>query len=622
MRIESFIDTKKLPGISGLHAVIDSFGTVDGEAEYTRTERDGKVVYEHVTEEVRLTAKFTVYDNGAVIRRDTLENISDKPVTLRKLMMRFHMDGNEYDVYTQFSGWQHESSGGWQRLITEIAAGSTGIRACDSAAPIMALSNRYTGKNTVFHLISNGQWRMAARKLFYKDREMVSVEMGLTDVALSLVVSPAEVIELPTVIFFNAESKIDLDSYKLHEVYNELYPRKCIPVVYNSWLYCFDKLDIDDLKRQAICAKDLGIEAFMVDAGWFGDGADWWSSVGDWEENLTSGPCGRLGELSEHVRSLGMTFGLWFEPERANPKSCSATEHPDYYIDGTFLDYANPEAVDFMLEKISKQIERYHIGWVKFDFNASTPIDKTGCAFYRYTEGRVRFIKRLREKFPDLYITGCAGGGYRMELGEGRLFDSFWFSDNQGPCEGIRIIKDTLKRMPTSLIERWNVQKYCDGFNVYEKGVIGKMIHSNDATWDTVVGVDDSFSEEFLKGGPMGFSCDIDAFPEKYKARWREVIAEYKAERGFYMTASARILTDSDDLIAIEYSDKEFNMCVIQIFARTVRAADITLYPTLSPDADYSYNGETVTAKEISEDGIRIDLLKANSCHVIRLDKV
>jgi alpha-galactosidase len=297
MRIESFIDTKGLPGISGLHAVIGSFGTVDGDAEYTRNEREGKVVYEHTTETVKLTAEFTVYDNGAVIRRDTLENISDKPVTLHKLMMRFHMDGNEYDVYTQFSGWQHESSGDWQRLVTEIGVGSTGIRACDSAAPIMALSNRYTGRNTVFHLMTNGQWRITARKLFYKDREMVSVEMGLTDVALSLDVDPGEVIELPTVIFFNVESKIDLDAYKLHEVYNELYPRKCIPIVYNSWLYCFDKLNIDDLKIQASCAKDLGIEAFMIDAGWFGDGEGWWSSVGDWEENLTSGPCGRLGEL-------------------------------------------------------------------------------------------------------------------------------------------------------------------------------------------------------------------------------------------------------------------------------------------------------------------------------------
>ena len=188
--------------------------------------------------------------------------------------------------------------------------------------------------------------------------------------------------------------------------------------------------------------------------------------------------------------------------------------------------------------------------------------------------------------------------------------------------EGIRIVKDTLKRMPTSLIERWNVQKYCDGFNVYDKGVEGKMIHCNDATWDTVIGIDDSFSEEFLKGGPMGFSCDIAPFPEKYKARWSEVIREYKKEREFYMTASARILTDSDSLIAIEYSDKKFNKCVIQVFAKTVRAADIILYPTLDPNASYAYNGETLSAREILEDGFYVFGIKSNACRVIRLEKV
>ena len=54
-----------------------------------------------------------------------------------------------------------------------------------------------------------------------------------------------------------------------------------------------------------------------------------------------------------------------------------------------------------------------------------------------------------------------------MELGQGMLFDDFWLSDNQGPYEGIRIVKDTLKRMPSALIQRWNVQKYCEEFLIY-----------------------------------------------------------------------------------------------------------------------------------------------------------
>ena len=121
-----------------------------------------------------------------------------------------------------------------------------------------------------------------------------------------------------------------------------------------------------------------------------------------------------------------------------------------------------------------------------------------------------------------------------MELGQGLLFDSFWLSDNQGPYEGIRIVKDTLKRMPTGLIERWNVQKYCEDFPAYPQKNRGRMIHCNDATWSFLIGVEDSFSEAFMHGGPMGFSCDIDAFSGEYKKRWSDVITQYKQDREFY----------------------------------------------------------------------------------------
>ena len=84
----------------------------------------------------------------------------------------------------------------------------------------------------------------------------------------------------------------------------------------------------------------------------------------------------------------------------------------------------------------------------------------------------------------------------------------------------------------------------------------------------------------------------------------------------------SRPLNRLDDLTVIEYSDNSFDKCVIQVFSKTARAAEIILYPTLSPDADYSYNGEIVSANEVSENGIRVDLLgSTNVCRVIRLNK-
>ena len=134
-----------------------------------------------------------------------------------------------------------------------------------------------------------------------------------------------------------------------------------------------------------------------------------------------------------------MTFGLWFEPERAGNESNALQAHPEFFIKGqygNFLDFANPDAVDYILEALSACIDRYHIGWVKFDFNENLSVDPTGSGFYRYFDGQKSFILRLREKYPDLYITNCASGGYRMELSQGALSTASGFRITKSPSRG------------------------------------------------------------------------------------------------------------------------------------------------------------------------------------------
>ena len=622
MKIENFIEKREIKGATGLFCVRGSFGTINSFEGFTCEKNSNKTTYTYQDANVRLTATFTEFDNGAILRKDTFENLTDTEIEINKLSSRFAMDSNAYEVYAQYSGWQHENSGDWQRLITQITIENQGIRPCDSATPMVGLHNLYNGKNTVFHLMPNCQWKINVRKFQHSDKEIVLVETGLQDSCLKLKVQAGEKIDLPEVIFYQAESKTDLDAYKLHQAYNELYPSKTLPILYNTWLCCFDLLDIDFLKKQVDTAKQLGFEGFMVDAGWFGDGAVWFPAVGDWEENLTSGPKGRLKELSDYVRENGMIFGIWLEPERAGELSKALKDHPEFYIDNTLLDFSNPKAREFVMEKVCAVMDKYNVGWVKFDYNATTPFDPSNKAFYRYWQGYKQFIKEFKTRYPDVYMTGCGGGGFRLDLEQAKMFDSFWFTDNQGPYDGIRIIKDVLKRMPTCAIERWNVQTYCTGFPEFgNPKTVGKMISCNNATWDFLIGVNDSFVEEFVKGGPLCFSCDIASFPDEYKLKWKDIIAKYKDDREFYRTAEARILIDSDDIIAIEYSDKEFNKAVIQLFTKNVYANDVVVYPVVDFNSEYLLNGEKVSGKELKEDGIKSTELVNNTCRVYELIK-
>ncbi len=626
MKIENYVDQRGILGASGLFYAVGDFGAIDGDVTYNRTDEGEVQIYTYENEEIRLVAQ--LFREGDVfVRRDFFENRSDRTLTIRALSSRFRMDGCDYEVYTQNNGWMHESAGGWQSLVTEVRAATGGIRTCQSATPMLGMHNTVTKKNTVFHLIPNAAWQMQARKVSNSEKDVVVVETGFSDTALALKAAPGEKIELPEVIFYKAKSRTDLDGYRLHAYFNRHYPRKKLPVLYNDWLHSYGVIDIDDLCRQADAAADIGCDAFMVDAGWYGDGSkNWFEAVGDWVENPKSGPAGRLMELSDHVRQKGMIFGLWFEPERAGKKSNAYALHPEFFFEGmygTFLDYSNPQAVDYIFDSITKCIDRYHLGWLKFDFNENISTDATGNAFYHYLKGQKDFILRLRERYPSLYITNCASGGYRMELSQGRLFDSFWLSDDQEPIEGVRIVKDTIKRMPPALIERWCVQQYGEGFPVCGGAPVGKMLQCSNALWDYVVGVNDTFTEGFLTGGPMCFSCDIAGWPEDYKARYREIIAAYKKERDFFMKALASLVADGAGITAIEYFDENYKKLVLQVFTgNSFYSQDIRIYLHADANAKYQLSDKCTEGSDLCEDGILITDLHKNCCKTFVFEKI
>lgn len=124
-----------------------------------------------------------------------------------------------------------------------------------------------------------------------------------------------------------------------------------------------------------------------------------------------------------------------------------------------------------------------------------------------------------------------------------------------------------------------------------------------------------------MKGGPLGFSCDIASFPEKYKKRWGEVISEYKKEREFFAKATARVLVDSNSIIALQYADESFDKIYVQIFTKSVYADGIIIYPAVDKSAVYTYGEREVSGAEIAEDGIYLSGLENNKCMTLTILK-
>lgn len=560
----------------------------------------------------RLCSMVTKDESGVTSRVDTLTNTAQMPLHIHRMTARFVLDGGEYDIYTQYNAWQNESVGAWHPLVTEIAASSESFRTGFGAAPFLVAWNRQTNRGVVFHLLPNGAWRMSARRAPLDgdgENSQIVIELGIDSCGLDVQLEAGESVQFPEVLYYETADRVGMDCFKLHRYCNKRFPERRLPVIYNTWMCCFDKVDYDIVAMQVPLAADVGAEYFVVDAGWFGNGTGWSSSTGDWQENTQTKFAGRLIDVAELVRSHGMQFGLWFEPERAGKDSQSLREHPSYYLKGNngfyFLDFANPEARQYIYEQIAAQIEKYHVAFVKFDFNADLLFDDRRTSFMDYFKGYNRFLENLKTRFPQLYIENCASGGERLNLANLNLFESFWYSDCQSPYQGMRMIKDGLRRMPPQSFERWFVAQSA---NIAGAGKVqDKLLVCEDATWDHVAGAQFSFMEAFLSCGPLGISCDLSGLSEQAYEWLKAHIAHFKAERDFWRNAECRILTDTDSMLVLQYNDPDSYTIRLQAITSRVAQTRVRMYPQVPVGTTYRLqDGTQMSAEQLREVGVTL----------------
>ena len=185
-----------------------------------------------------------------------------------------------------------------------------------------------------------------------------------------------------------------------------------------------------------------------MDDGWFGKRNDDSSSLGDWEPNRSK-LHGGLKPLAKSIRSLGLDFGIWVEPEMVNTDSDLYRSHPEYVMEISgrlhsegrkqrVLDLANPAVQEHLINKMTELFSSAEISYVKWDmnrifsdvFSPYLPAKRQGETAHRYICGLYRVMKTLTGRFPDILFEGCASGGNRFDLGILCYFPQIWASDN------------------------------------------------------------------------------------------------------------------------------------------------------------------------------------------------
>ncbi len=266
----------------------------------------------------------------------------------------------------------------------------------------------------------------------------------------------------PWVYFAAADDGLDGLAARWHAYLRSLPAHPEVqPVVLNVWEAVYFDHELDRLRAIADRAARVGVERFVLDDGWFHGRRDDTAGLGDWLVDEEVWPDG-LAPLIDHVRGLGMEFGLWFEPEMVNPDSDLFRQHPDWILSAgagrepllhrhqQVLDLTRPEVVDHVFERVHAVLSDHAIDYVKWDHNrdlleAGSRTRGGAPAVHAQTLAFYELLDRLRAAHPHVAWESCASGGGRIDLGVLERVQRVWTSD----------MTDALARQQ---IQRWTTQ--------------------------------------------------------------------------------------------------------------------------------------------------------------------
>jgi hypothetical protein len=411
-----------------------------------------------------------------------------------------------------------------------LDSGGTG-RSTDNHVPYVVIASGQDDGGCFAALGWSALWRLSISRR----GDRLWLEGAVEGVDLTL--NPGERIPLPETLLGFYTGHLDDGANALRHVLRRdvqpLLGRKPVapPVSYNHWFAFRLHVHEDDLRAQIVPCASLGVEYFIVDAGWFGGSeTSYRAGCGNWGREAKHRFPSGVRALADEVRHHGMRFGIWMDPELIHPDSDTGRAHPEWLLraegslDGAaVIDFSQQAARDWAVDTITDVVERYEVGWLRWDVNmpiapnwaANDPPGRAGWHQLQHVAGVHEVQDRLLDRFPDLLLEGCCGGGRRMDLGLLRRSHTFWASDMTGPAPIVRAHQSGGNRLLPAGCFNTNL--------LYGPAIPGEPAAFPAAAW----------LSHF--GGPLGFSADFRswtssqldagrAYVEAFK-HWRHVLA-------------------------------------------------------------------------------------------------
>ena len=401
---------------------------------------------------LRLRLYFTLFET-AMTRRAVLENTGDSPVVLYKIMSSMMDLPGGFEITTFDGGWcaemrRHTLPVLDSRIVNESTTGASSNRHNPGFMLHEPGATEDHGRVYGFNLVYSGNHYASAQRSL---QQFTRVMQGISPTEFVRELASGECFETPEAVLCFSDAGFGELSHRMHRFVNEhitpaAWRYRPRPILYNDWEGCMFDFNQRILLSLAKSAKDLGCELFVLDDGWFGKRNDDKAGLGDYTVNKKKLPAGLEG-LADRVRSMGMEFGLWFEPESVNTDSDLYRLHPDWALtdkhspvlgrNQLLLDLTRPEVRDYIVENISAIIDRAGISYVKWDMNRHSIA--LGAKAHDYILGLYDVLRRIFDPRPNVLLESCSSGGNRFDLGMLCFSPQIWCSDDTDPIERLTI---------------------------------------------------------------------------------------------------------------------------------------------------------------------------------------
>ena len=455
-----------LPGLPAVYADNDEAQTLEIVLEDPATGVEAMLLYGVLPE-------LDIITRSVYIRNQSSEKIYVNKVMSAELDFLY----GDYDLLTFYG--RHAMERNLQRV--PVAHGSQMIGSVRGTSshqynPMMILAEKDTtedhGGCYAMSFVYSGNFQGEVLKDQYNQTRML---LGVQEECFRYPLEAGETFYAPEVILSYTDQGMNRLSQNLHScirhhICRGKYKTEVRPVLVNSWEAAYFDFTGETLYNLAKEARSLGIDMLVLDDGWFGKRDDDNSGLGDWyvnEKKLGE----TLGGLVKRVNDLGVKFGIWIEPEMISEDSDLYRAHPDWALvipgrqpirsrSQLVLDMSREDVTDYLTERICDIVEKADIQYIKWDMNrslmaaysAKLPRDRQGELRHRYVLGLYKVLEAVTQRFPELLLEGCSGGGGRFDAGMLYYCPQIWCSDNTDAIERLRIQYGTSFGYPMSSV--------------------------------------------------------------------------------------------------------------------------------------------------------------------------